>query len=124
MGTTTRTRLRWMCSMPCAGFGTRGRSTVAGRIDSAGWGLFCLWIGIAFLLDVGWGIGLLGVGILTLAMQVVRRGFGLECKGFWLVAGGAIALAAVWELAATDVSLGPILFIALGISVLVWALRR
>ena len=38
--------------------------------------------------------------------------------------GGAITLAAVWELAAIDVALGPIVLIAFGITVLVWALRR
>lgn len=124
MGTTTHPRRRWMCSMPCAGFASRSNGSVAGKIDSAGWGLFFLWVGIALLLDVGWGIGLLGVGILTLVMQVVRRGFGLEYEGFWLFVGGAITLAAVWELTAIHVSLGPILLIGLGMAVLAWALRR
>jgi hypothetical protein len=38
--------------------------------------------------------------------------------------GGAITLAAVWELATINVSPGPILLIALGMAVLVLALRR
>ena len=116
--------MRWTCDMPCAGFGSGRRSEIAGRIDSAGWGFFLVWVGISFLLDVGWGIGLLGVGILMLVMQVVRRSFGLAYEGFWLFVGGALTLAAVWELAAIDVSLGPILLMGLGTAVLVWALRR
>jgi hypothetical protein len=110
--------------MPCPGFGSGRYSETAGRIDAAGWGLFFLWLGTAFLLDVGWSLGLLGVGILTLLVQVVRRGFGLEYAGFWLFMGGAATIAAVWELAAIDVALGPIVLIACGMMVLVWALRR
>jgi hypothetical protein len=110
--------------MPCGGLGSGRQSEIAGRIDSAGWGLFFVWVGVSIQLDVGWGIGLLGVGILTLVTQVVRRGFGLAYEGFWLFVGGAFTLAAVWELAAIDVSLGPILLTGLGMAVLVWALRR
>jgi len=124
MGTTTRTGPRWMCFMPCAGPGSRGRGTVAGRIDSAAWGLFFLWTGIALLLDVGWGIGLLGVGILVLAMQAVRRGFGLKPDRLPLFVGGAITLAAVWKLAAIDTSPGSILLIVLGMAVVVRAIWR
>jgi hypothetical protein len=110
--------------MPCAGFGSGRPGDIARRIDGAGWGLFLLWVSVSLLLDVGWGIALLGVGILTLVMQVVRRGFGLEYESFWFFVGGAITLAAVWELAAIDVSLGPILLVALGTAILMWALRR
>ena len=110
--------------MPCAGFGLRCSGSKSGRLDTVGWGLFLLWIGTAFLLDVGRGVGLLGVGILTLVMQVVRRAFGLEYESFWLFVGGAVTLAGLWELAAIDLSLGPVVLIALGMAVLVWALRR
>ena len=121
---TTTFRGRGMCRMPCRPFKAGRENKVAGRIDSAGWGLFFLWVGVSLLLDLGWGIGLLGVGILTLAMQVVRRGFGLELEGFWVLFGGAFTLAGVWELAAMDVSLGPVLLMGLGVVVLVSALRR
>jgi len=38
-----------------------GRTMETGRvsaamIDAAGWGLFFIWVGIAFLADVGWGV--------------------------------------------------------------------
>ena len=114
--------MRNICNMSCAGLAPRNE--VAGKIDSTGWGLFFLWVGVSFLLDLGWGIGLLGVGILTLAMQVVRRGFGLEYEGLWVLVGGAFMLAGVWDLAAINVSLAPILFIGCGVIILVSALRR
>ena len=56
--------------------------------------------------------------------QLFRRGFGLEYEGFWLFVGGDITLAAVWELGSIDVALGPIVLIAFGMTVLVWALRK
>ena len=65
--------MRQICDMRCTGFGSEPQSEIADRIDSLGWGLFFLWIGGSFLLDVGWGIGLLGVGILTLAKQALRH---------------------------------------------------
>ncbi len=116
--------MRRMCSMPCPSFGSGHYDETAARIDAAGWGLFFLWVGIALLLDVGWGLGLLGVGVLTLVMQGVRRGFGLRSEALWLLVGGAITLVAVWELAAVDVALGPIILIAFGLVALLWTLRR
>jgi hypothetical protein len=113
-----------MCNMPCGGFWTGRENDVARKIDSARWGLFFLWVGVSLLLDLGWGVGLLGVGILTLAMQAVRRGFGLEHEGFWVLVGGAFTLAGIWELAVIDVSLAPILLMAFGVVVLVSVLRR
>lgn len=46
------------------------------KLDAVGWGLFFVWIGVALLLEVGWGIGLLGVGIITLGGQAGRRCLG------------------------------------------------
>lgn len=114
--------MRQMTDMPCCGFRLRTRNDIAGRIAGMGWGLFLFWVGASFLFDLGWGVGLLGVGILTLTMQVVRRSLGLQLEGFWLLAGGAFTLAGVWKLAAIDISLGPILVMALGIVVAVSAL--
>ncbi|MFC1694280.1 hypothetical protein ACFL1R_12320 [Candidatus Latescibacterota bacterium] len=42
------------------------KAELARKLDAAGWGLFFIWIGIALLSNVGWGIGLLGMGIITL----------------------------------------------------------
>ncbi|MDH4264254.1 MAG: hypothetical protein OEW45_01330 [Deltaproteobacteria bacterium] len=53
------------------------RGSLNKKLDAAAWGLFFIWTGIAFLADVGWGAGLLGVGIITLGAQVARRYSGL-----------------------------------------------
>lgn len=43
------------------------------KLSTVGWALFFIWIGIAFLAEFSFGIGLLGVGIITLGVQVARR---------------------------------------------------
>jgi hypothetical protein len=43
------------------------------RLDTVGWSLFFIWVGIAWLAGVSIGIGLLGVAAITLAMQLVRK---------------------------------------------------
>jgi len=114
--------MRQMCDMSCARFGLGPRNAIALKIAILGWGLFLLWVGASFLFDVGWGIGLIGVGILTLIVQVVRRAFRLRTEGFWVLAGCAFMALGVWELAAIDVSVGPVLLIVFGIVVVVFAL--
>jgi hypothetical protein len=42
-------------------------------LDAIGWGLFFVWTGTAFLADVGWGAGLIGVGVIILGMLAVRE---------------------------------------------------
>lgn len=46
-----------------------------------------LWVGVAFLASVGWGAGLLGLGVITLGAQTVRKCLKLPVKSFWLVVG-------------------------------------
>lgn len=112
-----------MCGMPCARFWLAPRNDVERRLGGAGWGLFFLWVGLSFLLDVGWGVGLLGVGVLALIMQAVRSGFGLPVERFWVLVGSALAAAGVWDLLALEISLGSLLFMFFGGALLVWSLR-
>ena len=57
------------------------RGSLAGRLDAIGWGAFFIWIGIALLADFGWGLALLGIGLITLAGQVTRWFYRLELEG-------------------------------------------
>ena len=94
------------------------------KIDTAGWGLFFVWMGIALLADVGWGIGLLGVGIITLGGQAARRYFGITLDGFWVVAGVLFLAGGLWELAGIQFSMVPLLLIVAGMAVLASAFRH
>jgi hypothetical protein len=88
-------------------------------LDAAGWGLFFVWIGIALIADVGWGVGLLGVGIITLGAQAARNYFGLKLEGFWVVTGFLFVLGGVWELFNVPLDLMPILCIVAGVALFV-----
>ena len=94
------------------------------RLDAAGWGLFFVWMGIALLADVGWGIGLLGVGIITLAGQAARRYFAIAVDGFWIVAGFLFLAGGIWELAEIQFSMVPFLLILAGAAVLASAFKK
>jgi hypothetical protein len=95
-----------------------GKSELDRKLDAAGWGLFFIWVGISFILDLGWGIGLIGVSVLTLGEQVVRNYLGLKLEGFWVVAGIVFLLAGIFTLVGVEFSLVPIVLIAVGVALL------
>ena len=99
----------------------RQRGGLAARLDSVGWALFFIWVGVALLLDVGWGIGLLGVGAITLGGQAARMTFGLRLEGFWAILGIIFLLGGIWELYGITVPLLPLLLIAAGVAVIIGA---
>ncbi len=94
------------------------------KLDAVGWSLFFIWTGIAFLADVGWGPGLLGVGIITLGAQAARKYFGLKLEGFWIAVGFFFVAGGVWNLFNIQFKLWPILCVITGIALLVPTLGR
>ncbi len=90
------------------------------KLDAASWGVFFIWVAIAFLADVGWGAGLLGVGSIILGTQVIRKYLGLKLEGFWVVFGFFFVLGGVWELFNVQfIGIIPVLCIGVGLAVLV-----
>jgi len=89
------------------------------KLDAAGWSLFFIWIGIALLAHVGWGVGLLGVGIITLGVQAARKYFDLDLEGFWVAVGILFVVGGFWKLMNVQLGLLPILCIFAGIALLV-----
>ncbi len=105
------------------------KRVLARKIDAAGWGFFFVWVGVAFLASVGWGVGLVGVAVITLGGQLARRYVGLPVEGFSLVVGVIFLLGGLWELlgmgtATLPRSLVPILFIVAGALLLLSVLTR
>jgi len=98
------------------------KSVIESRIEGVAWGLFFIYVGIAFLANVSNGIGLLGVGIITLGGQVARSYYNLKLEGFWLVVGACFVLGGLWDFMAPGFALVPILLIIAGAAVLysVW----
>jgi len=94
------------------------------RFEGIGWGLFFIWVGLALFLNVGWGFGLLGVGIITLGVQGARRFYKAPVEGFWLVVGVILCLGGVLHLAQAETSFVPILLIIAGAALLFSVLRK
>ena len=92
--------------------------SLAAKLDAAGWGLFFVWVGTAFLMDIDPGIGLLGIGTITLGMQAIRKFFNLSLEGFWVVIGLGFMAGGVWELFNVQLPLPPILFLVAGLALL------
>lgn len=97
------------------------RRHMARKLDAVGWGLFFIWVGIAFLADLGWGVGLLGVGVLALGEQVANRHYNLKIDGFWVVVGFLFVVGGLWTIFEARVALVPLLLIVAGLAVLVSA---
>ncbi|UCE05202.1 MAG: hypothetical protein JSW07_16505 [bacterium] len=95
------------------------KTDLAKKLDVAGWGLFFIWIGIAFLANFGFALGLLGVGIITLGGQAAHKYFDLKIEGFWVVVGLLFVIGGIWDLFELKLPLVPILIILAGIVLLI-----
>ena len=89
------------------------------RLEVAGWGLFFIWIGTALFAHVGWGAGLLGVGIIILVAQTARKYFARKWEGFGVAVGFIFVVAGISKLLNVHLGLVPILCIIAGIALLV-----
>ena len=94
------------------------------RLATIGWGAFFAWLGIVLLMKVGSGIVLLGIGVITLGMQGVRKYFRLDLERFWLVCGAIFLAGGIWELAELDLPLVPIALVLVGAVLIGSAFRK
>lgn len=100
------------------------RTDLEKKLDAGGWGLFFIWVGVAWLMEIHWGVALLGVAVITLGGQLARRMLDVAVEPFWVVVGLCFAGGGTWSLLGTDVSLVPILLIIAGGALLLSLLRR
>ena len=89
------------------------------KYDAAGWALFFVWVGIAWLAEVSLGVGLLGVAVITLGMQAVRKAAGVRVEGFWILVGLGFAVAGLWQWLDVETPLAPIVLIVIGIALFI-----
>lgn len=98
--------------------GRREKGALSQKLDAIGWGLFFLWTGIAILLDVGWGWGLIGIAAIILGEALVRKRMDLKVEGFWIVVGILFLAGGIWELVEVPLPFAPFAIIAIGLAVL------
>lgn len=97
---------------------------VAKRIDTASWGIFFLWMGYALLAGISIGLGFLGVGLIALVTQGVRKALGLSVEGFWVLVGFAFVVGGLWKLLALDLPLAPFALLGVGALLVAGAVVR
>ncbi len=98
------------------------RAPLEKRLDGAGWGLLFIWVGIALATRIGWGAALIGVGVITLGVQAVRKLMGLALDGFSLTVGALFVAGGILESVHTSVGFVPLLCIGVGVVLLVSAI--
>ena len=91
----------------------------AKKLDAVGWAIFFIWAGVAWIANVGFGVGLIGVAAIILGKQAIRRLLGFNLEFFWIVAGIGFAIGGLWEYLEVQTPLAPIVLIIAGIALLV-----
>ena len=91
----------------------------AKKLDAVGWAIFFIWAGVAWIANVGFGVGLIGVAAIILGIQAIRRLLGFNLEFFWIVVGIGFAIGGLWEYLEVQTPLAPIVLIIVGIALLV-----
>jgi len=94
------------------------------NFDTIGWGLFFVWIGISFLAGFTFAVGLLGVGVITLCVQLARKFSNLKLNGFWIVVGLLFIIGGISELLEIEFQLVPVLIIVAGLVILISVFKK
>lgn len=98
-------------------------SNFARSIDSVGWALFFMWIGIALLASFSWTVSLVGTAVIILAVQTILAFRGERLDVFMAAVGVVLLIGAVADVYGSPWSLFPVLLIVIGIAMLADTLR-
>jgi hypothetical protein len=91
------------------------KSDLAHKLSGLGWALFFIWIGVSYLVNFDAAITLLGIGVIILGMQLIRKSMNLNFEGFWLVIGGLFVLGGFGRVLEVRIPIIPIVLILAGI---------
>lgn len=95
------------------------RAMTGQRIETIGWALALVWIGVSMLLAFGWPGVMIGLGLITLAMQAARAYCQLPLEGPWAVVGLVFLAAGLWQIfGPAQVALLPIALIVAGVALI------
>ena len=97
---------------------------LARKLSALAGGAGAIWLGIIFLLGLGWGIGLMGIGMILLIEQLARRRFGLAHDLYWTAAGALALIGGMLLESGYDVRIGPLILILIGIFAIISAFSR
>ena len=91
---------------------------LAHKLSEVGWALFFIWLGLSFLANFGGAISLLGIGVIILGMQIIRKAMKLNFEGFWLFIGLLFLLGGVGRVLEVRIPIIPIVLILAGMVML------
>jgi len=94
------------------------------NVNAVSGGLILIWVGIILLASAGWGLGLVGVGIIVLGEQAFRRHSSINFDKQWVVAGACFVLGGSIVQYGRSLPLLPILLIGAGIVLIASVVRR
>lgn len=100
------------------------KTDLAHKLSAVGWALFFIWIGISFLMNFGVGLGLLGVGIITIGIQLIRKSYNLKLEGFWMVIGLLFVLGGLGNILQVNIPIVPIVLILAGVTLLYSIIKK
>ncbi len=101
----------------------RTGGTSARSIDSIGWALFFMWVGIALLANLGWTVSLIGTAVIILVVQGLLYLRGERMDVFMAAVGVVLLIGAVADIYGSVWTLFPALLIVIGIAMLADTLR-
>lgn len=100
-----------------------GNNTFARSIDSIGWALFFMWVGVALLANFSWTVSLIGTAAIILAVQGALFFRGERLDIFMAAVGVVLLIGAITDVYGSPWSLFPALLIVIGIAMLVDTIR-
>lgn len=99
-------------------------SHMAKTLETAGWGLLLVWLGVTTLFSLGWPAFLIGLGVIVLALQGVRSKWELGVETFWLILGIVFVAAGIAESLGGGIPLVPVALILFGLAALYGVYKR
>ncbi len=92
------------------------KNSLARQVETATWGLFFLWLGIAWYGGLGWYWGLTGVGAIFLGEAIIQALQDLKISGMAVLFGILFLVGGLWGVASAPFALLPVLFVLFGVA--------
>ena len=94
------------------------------QMNTLGWALFFLWLGIALFMKFKLSTSLIGIGVIILGLQIARRIYNLKVEVFWIVVGACLLVFNLFKIPEVDLPVIPILLIIFGAYFLVSVFKK
>jgi hypothetical protein len=91
------------------------------QLEGVAWGLFFLWMGVAWFSGIGWYWGMIGVGVIFLSEAIIQGVRNLRISPLAVLFGLLFLTGGIWGVASQPFALLPVLFVLFGVAMVVRA---